>query len=112
MLRLEHTSDNSETNNPATKFPAQTGKIDSLNFKPKNTAIAVPVHTPVIGKGIATKINTAKIFKELSLVPSLLLFILSSKALFAFSEKKSSNLIANLEKGFHFFKRFINHRGK
>ena len=51
---------------PATRLPSAMGNTLSLNFIPKNTAMAVPVHTPVIGNGTATKINRLRILISLA----------------------------------------------
>lgn len=47
---------------PATKFPSITVIHVSIKLKLSSTAIAVPVHTPVKGSGIATNKNTPNIF--------------------------------------------------
>ena len=68
---------------PATKFPIISGKKLCLKERFKNTAIAVPVQTPVTGKGIATNIKRpiVSIFNfTSSALPSV--FLAKSSALF------------------------------
>ena len=61
---------------PAEMLPSATEHNDFQKPNPKNTATAVPVHTPVSGNGIATNKNTPIILIKSS--------VLRLSALFAF----------------------------
>ena len=50
------------TISPAVRLPSHTINIDFKKGISKNVDTALPVHTPVIGKGTATKIYTPSIF--------------------------------------------------
>ena len=66
IYNIPQTAERAHINSPAIKFPITTGRTHSLNLRFKNTAIAVPVQTPVIGKGIATNKNTPSCLMRVS----------------------------------------------
>ncbi len=83
-------------------LPKLTASKDFQKPKPKNTATAVPVQTPVKGKGIATNKNTPTIFiiSSVFLESALFAFFLT---LSAFDLNKLSTAFASPRKIFIFF---------
>ena len=91
---------------PDEMLPRETANKDFQKPNPKNTATAVPVHTPVSGSGIATnkKTPTILIISSVFLESAFLAFFLTLSAL---DWNKLSTAFASPRKIFIFLKSII-----